>query len=48
MSYSRRYHSGYGHTQRMAEASRTVRRSVYASTSDGNLSDDGWAALDAR
>ncbi|NKJ06966.1 flavodoxin family protein [Rhizobium sp. SG741] len=42
------YHSGYGHTQRMAEAVAEGAGGVlYAIDADGNLSDDGWAALDA-
>ena len=42
------YHSGYGHTQRMAEAiADGAGGALYAIDSDGNLSDDGWAALDA-
>ncbi|MGY5800873.1 flavodoxin family protein [Rhizobium hainanense] len=42
------YHSGYGHTQRMAEAvAEGAGGTLYAIDADGNLSDDGWAALDA-
>ncbi|SCB35861.1 flavodoxin family protein [Rhizobium multihospitium] len=42
------YHSGYGHTQRMAEAvAEGAGGALYAIDADGNLSDDGWAALDA-
>lgn len=41
------YHSGYGHTQRMAEAvAEGADAKLYAIDADGNLSDDGWAALD--
>lgn len=42
------YHSGYGHTQRMAEAVAEGSGGVlYAIDANGNLSDDGWKALDA-
>lgn len=42
------YHSGYGHTQRMAEAvAQGAGGVLHAIDADGNLSDDGWAALDA-
>jgi multimeric flavodoxin WrbA len=42
------YHSGYGHTRRMAEAVAEGAGGVlYAIDADGNLGDDGWAALDA-
>lgn len=42
------YHSGYGHTQRMAEAvADGAGASLYAIDAEGNLSDEGWAALDA-
>ncbi|MBP1849634.1 flavodoxin family protein [Rhizobium halophytocola] len=42
------YHSGYGHTQRMAEAVANGAGAVlHAIDAGGNLSDDGWAALDA-
>jgi multimeric flavodoxin WrbA len=42
------YHSGYGHTQRMAEAvAEGAGGTLYAIDADGNLSDEAWAALDA-
>ena len=42
------YHSGYGHTQRMAEAvAEGAAATLHAIDAEGNLSDDGWAALDA-
>jgi NAD(P)H dehydrogenase (quinone) len=42
------YHSGYGHTRRMAEAVAEGAGCVlYAIDADGNIADDGWAALDA-
>lgn len=42
------YHSGYGHTQRMAEAvGEGAGARLLAIDAEGNLSDDGWAALDA-
>jgi NAD(P)H dehydrogenase (quinone) len=42
------YHSGYGHTQRMAEAvAEGARAALHAIDAEGNLSDEGWAALDA-
>jgi NAD(P)H dehydrogenase (quinone) len=42
------YHSGYGHTQRMAEAVAEGAGGVlYAINAEGNISDEGWAALDA-
>jgi multimeric flavodoxin WrbA len=42
------YHSGYGHTQRMAEAvADGAGARLLSIDADGNLSDDGWAALDA-
>jgi multimeric flavodoxin WrbA len=42
------YHSGYGHTQRMAEAiADGAGATLHAIDAAGNLSDDGWAALDA-
>jgi len=41
------YHSGYGHTQRMAEAVAEGAGGVLLPVdADGNLSDDGWTALD--
>jgi multimeric flavodoxin WrbA len=42
------FHSGYGHTQRMAEAVAEGAGGVlYAIDADGNLSEEGWSALDA-
>ena len=42
------YHSGYGHTQRMAEAIAEGAGAVLcAIDADGNLADEGWIALDA-
>lgn len=42
------YHSGHGHTQRMAEAvAEGAGGTLYAIDADGNLSDEAWAALDA-
>ncbi|AYD02385.1 flavodoxin family protein [Neorhizobium sp. NCHU2750] len=42
------YHSGYGHTQRMAEAvAEGAGARLYAIDPEGNLSDEGWSALDA-
>jgi NAD(P)H dehydrogenase (quinone) len=42
------YHSGYGHTERMAQAvAEGAQGGLYAIDAEGNLSDDGWAALDA-
>lgn len=42
------YHSGYGHTHRMAEAvAEGAGGTLLAIDADGNLSDDAWAALDA-
>ncbi len=42
------YHSGYGHTQRMAEAvAEGAAATLFALDAEGNLSQDGWAALDA-
>ena len=41
------YHSGYGHTQRMAEAvAEGAGAALHAIDAEGNLSDEGWAALD--
>nr|WP_246705870.1 flavodoxin domain-containing protein [Rhizobium leguminosarum] len=41
------YHSGYGHTQRMAQAvADGAGATLLAIDAEGNLSDDGWAALD--
>lgn len=42
------YHSGYGHTKRMAEAVAAGAGSeLFAIDAEGNLSDDRWAALAA-
>ena len=42
------YHSGYGHTHRMAEAvAEGAGATLLAIDAEGNLSDDAWAALDA-
>jgi NAD(P)H dehydrogenase (quinone) len=42
------YHSGYGHTQRMAAAvAEGAAATLHAIDAEGNLSDEGWAALDA-
>jgi len=42
------YHSGYGHTRRMAEAvAEGAGATLHAIDAEGNLSEDGWAALDA-
>ncbi len=42
------YHSGYGHTHRMAEAvAEGAGAALHAIDAEGNLSEDGWAALDA-
>ncbi|PRD43186.1 NADPH-dependent FMN reductase [Phyllobacterium phragmitis] len=42
------YHSGYGHTHRMAEAvAEGAGGTLLAIDAEGNLSDEGWAALDA-
>jgi multimeric flavodoxin WrbA len=42
------YHSGYGHTHRMAEAVAEGAGAVlHAIDAEGNLSEGGWAALDA-
>lgn len=41
------YHSGYGHTQRMAEAvAQGASAELVQIDADGNISDPGWAALD--
>lgn len=41
-------HSGYGHTHRMAESvAEGAGAKLLAIDAEGNLSDDGWAALDA-
>ena len=42
------YHSGYGHTRRMAEAvAEGAGGTLLAIDAEGNLSDEGWASLDA-
>ncbi len=42
------YHSGYGHTQRMAEAvAQGAGGELLAIDAEGNISEEGWAALDA-
>jgi multimeric flavodoxin WrbA len=42
------YHSGYGHTQRMAEAvADGAGATLLAIDPQGNLSEEGWASLDA-
>ena len=42
------YHSGYGHTKRMAEAvAEGAAGSLIAIDADGNLPEDGWETLDA-
>ncbi|MDI9331535.1 MAG: flavodoxin family protein [Alphaproteobacteria bacterium] len=42
------YHSGYGHTQRVAEfVARGAQAELVAIDADGNLSDADWALLDA-
>ena len=42
------YHSGYGHTTKIAEAvAETSGARLLAIDAEGNLSDDAWAALDA-
>lgn len=42
------YHSGYGHTHRMAEAvAEGAGGTLLAIDAEGNLSDEAWAALDA-
>lgn len=41
------YHSGYGHTKRMAEAvAAGANAKLYPIDSEGNLSESDWAALD--
>ena len=41
------YHSGYGHTQRMAQSvAQGARAELIAIEADGNLPDGGWEALD--
>ena len=42
------YHSGYGHTQRMAQSvAQGAGAELIAIDADGNLPDSGWEALDA-
>lgn len=42
------YHSGYGHTQRMAQSvADGAGAELVAIDADGNVSEAGWAALDA-
>ena len=42
------YHSGYGHTQRMAQAvAEGAGAQLIAIDADGNLPEGGWEALDA-
>jgi NAD(P)H dehydrogenase (quinone) len=42
------YHSGYGHTKRMAEAvAAGASATLVAIDAEGNVAEDGWAALDA-
>jgi len=42
------YHSGYGHTQRMAQAvAEGASAQLLAIDADGNLPEGGWEALDA-
>ena len=42
------YHSGYGHTKRMAEAVASgAKASLIAIDAEGNIPEEGWAALDA-
>lgn len=42
------YHSGYGHTQRMAEAvAHGAGAELLPIDADGNLTDEQWAAMDA-
>ncbi|WP_332741065.1 flavodoxin family protein [Hydrogenophaga sp.] len=42
------YHSGYGHTQRMAQAvAQGANAELIAIDADGNLPDGGWETLDA-
>ncbi|MDO8903724.1 flavodoxin family protein [Hydrogenophaga sp.] len=42
------YHSGYGHTQRMAQSvAHGADAELIAIDADGNLPDGGWEALDA-
>ena len=42
------YHSGYGHTQRVAQfVAQGANAQVIAIDADGNITDADWAALDA-
>ena len=42
------YHSGYGHTQRVAQfVAQGANAQLVAIDADGNISEDDWAALDA-
>lgn len=42
------YHSGYGHTKRIAETvAESASAQLIAIDAEGNVSDDDWAALDA-
>ncbi len=42
------YHSGYGHTKRMAEAvAKGATASLIAIDAEGNIPEDGWEALNA-
>lgn len=42
------YHSGYGHTKRLAEAvAQGASASLIAIDAEGNISDEDWATLDA-
>jgi flavodoxin len=42
------YHSGYGHTQRVAQyVAEGAGADLIAIDADGNISDADWAALDA-
>ena len=41
------YHSGYGHTKRLAEAvAEGASASLFAIDADGNLPEEAWTALD--
>ncbi|MEY4341283.1 MAG: p-benzoquinone reductase, partial [Pseudomonadota bacterium] len=42
------YHSGYGHTQRVAQfVAEGAKAQVIAIDADGNITDADWASLDA-
>jgi len=42
------YHSGYGHTQRVAQfVAQGANAALIAIDADGNIADSDWAALDA-